>query len=83
MQRQARIKTKLAIFLPTYLKITDESRLHIGHMTHIANETHFRIEISATELQTISKIQQHRMINKVLEEEFDTGLHALSIKIIS
>ena len=68
---------------PSLLKITNNSGLHSGHLGDDGSgQTHFKIEISSDKLKNISKISAHRKINKILEDEFSSGLHALEIKII-
>ena len=81
MNRINRIKSKLAVLNPRILKITDESVKHIGHFGNNSNqnETHLNLEISSSELEGKTKIQQHRLINNLLQDEFNNGLHALSI----
>ena len=38
-------------------------------------------KVAAKELDDLSMIKQHRIINNILKDEFDNGLHALSINI--
>lgn len=73
---------------PKFLEIRDNSKLHMGHSgVKMAGEnvvntgTHFAITIESDLLKNLTLIQSHRKINKVLEEEFENGLHALEIKI--
>jgi len=82
MNRQEHIEQKLSALKPHYLHILNESHLHEGHKGHDgSNESHFAIEISAEILNGKKLLQQHRIINDLLKEEFEQGLHALSIKI--
>ncbi|KAI9030153.1 hypothetical protein CLU79DRAFT_695091 [Phycomyces nitens] len=58
---------------PTALEAINESHLHAHHAAMkgvTEKETHFRR----------SMMQRHRMIYKLLGEEFGQGLHALSLK---
>ena len=67
----------------SFLQIDDKSDSHIGHSGHNGQgESHYDIRISAARLQGLSLLAQHRMINDLLKEEFTSGLHAVSIKII-
>lgn len=69
---------------PHFLKVENNSHLHQGHLGDDGSgETHFAVEIAAQELNEMSKIQAHRIINKILKDEFGNGLHALEIKVIS
>ncbi len=65
------------------INIINESYLHKGHVEGGGDDTHFRIEIKSKDFQGKTLIECHKMINKILKEEFDyNGLHALSIKVI-
>jgi BolA protein len=85
MGRKETIERKLAVLSPTFLQVTDESQLHINHAGNPGNpgESHFRLELASEQLKSLTKIEQHRLINKLLATEFTNGLHALSINIIS
>jgi|TARA_B110000503_G_scaffold142861_1_gene241331 BolA protein len=84
MTRKKIIEEKLSVLNPHILKVIDNSSAHAGHAGNPNNdgETHFTIQISAIKLDNLSKIKQHRIINNLLKDEFSSGLHALSIKII-
>ena len=75
------IKSRLSILEPIKLEITDDSHHHAGHAGNPSGdeESHFAIKIAAKELEGLSMIKQHRIINNILKDEFDNGLHALSI----
>lgn len=83
MDRKENIQTKLSVLNPHFLEIVDESALHAGHAGNPNGnaESHFAIKIAAEELKNLSFVKQHRIINNLLKEEFNSGLHALSIKI--
>ncbi len=79
--RSDRIRTALiAAFSPSVLEIRDESALHAGHAgARPGGETHYAVTIRADSLATLSRVARHRAVNNALSDEFDTGLHALSI----
>jgi BolA family transcriptional regulator, general stress-responsive regulator len=88
MKTAERIQTKLQHALaPTSLEVIDDSRKHAGHAHMISrsgtatttDETHFRIKVVAHAFHGKSRIDRHRMINALLQEEFAGGVHALSI----
>ena len=85
MNRKKIIEQKLSVLNPHILEIIDNGAEHAGHTGNPNNngETHFSIQISAAKLNDLSKIKQHRMINNLLKAEFASGLHALSINIIT
>lgn len=78
-----RITKKLSENLsPKYLEVTNQSGLHKGHPGDNGTmETHFEVMISSKSLNG-TRIENQRKINQLLKDEFDNGLHALSIKII-
>ena len=78
-----RIKEKLGVLNPVYLEVIDESLLHSNH-TGMSDkkETHVRVKISMDGLQKEPLIMQHRTINSLLQDEFKSDLHALTIVII-
>ena len=66
---------------PTALAVIDESDQHHGHAGwRQGGETHFRLDIVSGAFQGKSRIERHRLVNEVLAEAFDRGLHALAIK---
>ncbi len=73
---------------PSYIKLHDESDKHRGHkgvqesMNSGVTETHFILEITATSLNGMTRIAQHQTIYQILNDEFNSGLHALQIRII-
>jgi len=80
--RETRIRCILSqIFDPIELEVVDDSARHAGHAGAApGGETHFNVRIISETFQDMSRVARQRAINKALAEEFDTGLHALSIK---
>ena len=67
-----------------HLEITDDSAKHADHYQGGEKEgTHFSILIVAREFEGKKSIERHRMVNSVLKNEFQRGLHALTIKALS
>jgi BolA protein len=65
---------------PISLSVEDESHQHIGHAGwREGGETHFRLDIVSTAFEGKSRVERHRMVNEVLREAFQRGLHALAI----
>ena len=83
MNRKEIIEMKLSVLNPHFLEVVDESSFHAGHIGNPKGdaESHFKIKIGAEKLNNLSMIKQHRIINNLLKEEFNNGLHALSINI--
>ena len=77
---EEKLITELA---PEILKVTNNSHLHSGHAGDDGSgNTHFAIEIKSEKLEGLSKVNAHRMVNKILVSEFEGTLHALEIKIL-
>jgi BolA family transcriptional regulator, general stress-responsive regulator len=66
---------------PISLSVVDESHQHAGHAGwREGGETHFRIDIVSEAFAGKSRVERHRMVNEVLADAFQKGLHALAIK---
>ena len=66
---------------PTRFELIDASHLHAGHVgARPEGETHFRLSISAPELLGKSRLDKQRRIYKILKEELEGPVHALSIE---
>ena len=66
---------------PTELTVTDESEQHHGHSGwRDSGETHFHVYIVSEAFSGKSRVSRHRLVNEVLKEAFDRGLHALAIQ---
>ena len=82
MTRELRIRDILTrTFTPQMLEVTDDSARHAGHAGAAPEgETHFNVRIIAEHFSGMSRLARQRAVNTALAPEFDTGLHALSIK---
>lgn len=80
--RRSRIENILTqAFAPASLVITDDSAKHAGHAGAApGGETHYSVEIVAEAFAGLSRVQVQRTVMLVLQNEFDTGLHALALK---
>lgn len=68
-------------FTPISLTVIDESARHHGHSgARPDGESHFRVKIVARAFQGKSRVEQHRMINAVLQHELKERVHALAIE---
>lgn len=81
MNRHARILAILQQnFTPNTLELKDDSHKHHGHAgASPSGETHYDLLIEAEAFRSLSRVQCHQAIYKLLQPEFDTGLHALAI----
>lgn len=79
MTRKQRIEDILTKNIhATLVEIIDESFKH--HVPE-GNESHFNILIVSDEFEALPMIKRHRTINKLLDMEFKSGLHALSLHL--
>ena len=84
MKRTKRIENILSKNLMDFnIKVVDNSHLHKGHNNFNGNnETHILLEIKKKTKLIVNRIDLHRKINLLLNNEFKKGLHSLQIKII-
>lgn len=68
-------------FKPSALTLTDDSDRHHGHAgASPEGETHFSVEIISAAFAGQSRVARQRGIMEALNDEFASGLHALSIR---
>ncbi|CAN0922842.1 SufE-like protein 1, chloroplastic/mitochondrial [Linum grandiflorum] len=80
--RGLRIKEKLEEELrPVLLEVEDVSYQHAGHagVRGSDGETHFNVKVVSKDFEGKSLVKRHRLIYGLLQEELQSGLHALSI----
>ncbi len=73
-QIEAKIQARVS---SAHLEVINESHLHSGPPDA---ESHFRIIIVSNSFEGVSLVERHRTINEILREEFQAGLHALSLR---
>ena len=81
--RKKRIETILnKNFSPIMLLVRDDSKKHEGHSQVIGNtkETHFFIKMVLNNCN-ITKVDLHRKVYNLLDNEFSSGLHALELDL--
>lgn len=83
LSRASRIETRLrAEFAPVHFALTDDSSRHSGHAgARPGGETHYRLKMVAAAFDGLSRVARQRLVYQALGEEFDTGLHALSLDL--
>ena len=84
MRRYDRIISLLEKNFPnSVLEVFDDSHLHADHNPDAKlGGTHFTIKIVSEKFININRIERHRMVMDILEEEFESGLHAASLNLI-
>jgi len=70
------------LLTPQLFVLEDESSRHAGHAgARPGGETHYRARIVADAFNGLSRVERQRLVYGALREEFDTGLHALSLDL--
>jgi stress-induced morphogen len=80
--RGERIRDKLERELnPVELQVEDVSKQHAGHegVRESDGETHFNLKVVSKEFEGKSLVKRHRLVYQLLQDELQSGLHALSI----
>ncbi len=82
MKRKINIENLiLKIFKPEFLSVIDVSEQHRGHKNFKEGvESHFEIIIVSEKFINLSRIERHRMVNRILKEEFLSDLHSVVLK---
>jgi len=76
-----RIRNNLAVLEPVVLELVDQSEAHRGHAGwRDGGETHFDLTVVSAAFAGKSRVQRQRLVLGALKEEFEAGLHALSIQ---
>jgi BolA family transcriptional regulator, general stress-responsive regulator len=79
MNRLERVESILRGLEPEHLEVIDETYLHKGHReASDAEYTHIKITISDIYSDNIL-VQKHRKIKNLLKNEFESGLHSVTI----
>ncbi|TKB49625.1 BolA family protein [Ferrimonas aestuarii] len=77
MSVQNQIQTLVTEALsPTHLEVINESHMH---RTPKDAETHFKVIVVSDEFEGKRLLARHRIINGLLQSQFDAGLHALAL----
>lgn len=75
---ESSIRRKLTdTFHPEHLEVVNESH---KHGVPRGSESHFKVVVVSGSFQGVKLIDRHRLVNEVLAEELESGVHALSIK---
>ena len=82
MKRKINIENLIYnIFKPEFLSVIDVSEQHRGHKNFKEGvESHFEIIIVSEKFINLSRIERHRMVNRILKEEFLSDLHSVVVK---
>jgi BolA protein len=78
MTRKTRLHDALSsALLPVFLDILDES----AHHRRPGIETHFKIILVSEKFNHTTRLERHRLVNQLADDEFKSGLHAFSLHL--
>ena len=75
---KAKINNK---FSPEQVLLIDNSYLHTKHKSFDANKFHLKLIIKSEKLKNMEKIDAHKAIFSILNDEMKNKIHALEIEI--
>ena len=75
---KAKINYKLR---PEQILLIDNSYLHTKHKSFDTNKFHFKLIIKSEKLKNMGKIDAHKAIFSILEDEMKKNIHALEIEM--
>jgi stress-induced morphogen len=83
LSRAERIEAALQVrFTPVALQLSDDSGQHAGHAgARPGGETHYSLRLISPAFDGLSRVARQRLVYETLREEFDTGLHALTLDL--
>ena len=80
--RADRIRTALSTLNPALLVVNDDSSEHAGHSgSRAGGETHYSVLVVSDAFAGQGRVARHRMVNGMLDHEFQGGLHALALTL--
>ena len=77
---EIKVKLKKQIKIEELL-IVDNSLKHKGHKFFSPEKFHLHLKIKSLYLNSISRVNAHKLIMKILKEDLKTKIHALEISI--
>ena len=75
---KAKINNKLS---PEQILLIDKSYLHTKHKSFDPNRLHLKLVIKSKKLKNMGKIDAHKVIFSILNDEMKNKIHALEIEI--
>ncbi|MDO9711937.1 BolA family protein [Paracraurococcus lichenis] len=83
--RSERIRHALeTAFPPARVEVADDSHRHAGHAgAQPEGETHFSVLAVSPAFAGMTRVARSRAAHAALEAEFGSGLHALSLRLLT
>lgn len=74
----------LAAFPAAAVDVVDDSHRHAGHAgARPEGETHYSVRVVSPAFAGVNRVSRSRAAHAALEAEFGTGLHALSLRLLT
>lgn len=80
MTRASRIQSQLQTLQPVHIELENESDNHAGPP---GRETHFKLLFVSPVFEGLSRIDRQRKIFDLLKNEMNSGLHALTLRLLT
>ena len=61
--------------------VEDKTFLHKNHIGHQLDKFHIKITIKSKDLEKNSKIENYKILHKVLEDQIKKYIHSIQLKI--
>ncbi len=83
--RAQRITTYLQqAFAEAQVAVQDDSAQHAGHSgARPGGETHYSVRVVSPAFAGMSRVARSRAAHEAVAAEFETGLHALSLRLLT
>lgn len=79
MSRKQRVQNLLDAHYPgASIDVIDETH---GHNVPKDGETHLRLRVVWEGFEGVNRVKRQRAVQKLMQAEFDTGLHALALEL--
>ena len=66
---------------PEEISIIDNSKLHVKHKSFDSQRYHLKLIIKSEKLKKMNRVDSHKIIYSILQEEIKDKIHALEIEI--
>lgn len=80
MVMQNLIETKLKTLNPIFVELVNESH---NHSVRKNSETHFKLLVVSEIFNGLSRVQRQRKIYEILADELKSGVHALTMRLLT
>jgi len=70
---EKKIKNKFSV---NYLAVANESN---QHAVPVNSQTHFKVTLVSDDFEGVTLISRHRLVNTLLKNELENGVHALAL----